>query len=158
MAGAAGARAAKAALRESRWGAFSLAAGAATLRTGVQFGLQAYVPLYLWKVLHTSPGRANLVGSILLATGASQLGAGPRAAVTASVEPGTDAAHALLHLRLIIPPGLHAQSHTPGGAPGAPPAPAFGTCFLTRTLGTGGHWLPAKNAHFRLLAAVVLRT
>jgi FSR family fosmidomycin resistance protein-like MFS transporter len=64
------ARAAHAALRESRWGAFSLAAGAATLRTGVQFGLQAYVPLYLWKVLDTSPGRANLVGTMLLATGA----------------------------------------------------------------------------------------
>jgi FSR family fosmidomycin resistance protein-like MFS transporter len=66
----AGARAARDALRESRWGAFSLAASAATLRSGVQFGLQAYVPLYLWKVLHTSPGRANLVGTMLLATGA----------------------------------------------------------------------------------------
>jgi MFS transporter, FSR family, fosmidomycin resistance protein len=64
------ARAAKAALRESRWGAFTLAASAATARTGVQFGLQAFVPLYLWKVLHTSPGRANLVGTVLLATGA----------------------------------------------------------------------------------------
>jgi MFS transporter, FSR family, fosmidomycin resistance protein len=66
----ASARAAKDALGESRWGAFSLAASAATLRSGVQFGLQAYVPLYLWKVLHTSPGRANLVGTMLLATGA----------------------------------------------------------------------------------------
>jgi MFS transporter, FSR family, fosmidomycin resistance protein len=66
----ASARAAKDALGESRWGAFSLAAAAATLRSGVQFGLQAYVPLYLWKVLHTSPGRANLVGTMLLATGA----------------------------------------------------------------------------------------
>jgi MFS transporter, FSR family, fosmidomycin resistance protein len=64
------ARAAKDALAESRWGAFSLAASAATARTGVQFGLQAFVPLYLWKVLGTSPGRANLVGSVLLATGA----------------------------------------------------------------------------------------
>jgi FSR family fosmidomycin resistance protein-like MFS transporter len=66
----AGARAAHEALGESRWGAFSLAASAATLRSGVQFGLQAYVPLYLWKVLHTSPGRANIVGTVLLATGA----------------------------------------------------------------------------------------
>jgi MFS transporter, FSR family, fosmidomycin resistance protein len=66
----ASARAAKEALRESRWGAFTLAASAATARSGVQFGLQAYVPLYLWKVLHTSPGRANLVGTMLLATGA----------------------------------------------------------------------------------------
>jgi FSR family fosmidomycin resistance protein-like MFS transporter len=64
------ARAAKDALRESRWGAFSLAASAATARTGVQFGLQAFVPLYLWKELGTSPGSANLVGSVLLATGA----------------------------------------------------------------------------------------
>ena len=58
------ARAAKDALAESRWGAFSLAASAATARTGVQFGLQAFVPLYLWKVLGTSPGSANLVGSV----------------------------------------------------------------------------------------------
>jgi FSR family fosmidomycin resistance protein-like MFS transporter len=65
------ARAAKDALGESRWGAFSLAASAATARTGVQFGLQAFVPLYLWKVLDTSPGRANLVGSVLLAAGAA---------------------------------------------------------------------------------------
>jgi FSR family fosmidomycin resistance protein-like MFS transporter len=66
----ASARAAYEALGESRWGAFTLAASAATARTGVQFGLQAFVPLYLWKVLDTSPGRANLVGSVLLATGA----------------------------------------------------------------------------------------
>jgi FSR family fosmidomycin resistance protein-like MFS transporter len=64
------ARAAHAALRDSRWGAFTLAASAATARSGVQFGLQAFVPLYLWKELHTSPGSANLVGSVLLATGA----------------------------------------------------------------------------------------
>jgi FSR family fosmidomycin resistance protein-like MFS transporter len=54
----------------SRWGAFTLAAGAATSRTGVQFGLQAFVPLYLWRVLHTSQGSANLVGTVLLAAGA----------------------------------------------------------------------------------------
>lgn len=66
----AGALAARAALPESRWGSFSLAVAAGTLRTGVQFGLQAYMPLYLWKVLHTGPGRANLVGTALLATGA----------------------------------------------------------------------------------------
>jgi FSR family fosmidomycin resistance protein-like MFS transporter len=66
----ASARAAREAMRESRWGAFTLAASAATARSGVQFGLQAYVPLYLWKVLHTSPGSANLVGTVLLATGA----------------------------------------------------------------------------------------
>ena len=57
-------------LSPSRWGAFSLAAGAATARTGVQFGLQAYVPLYLWRVLHTTQGRANIVGIVLLSAGA----------------------------------------------------------------------------------------
>jgi FSR family fosmidomycin resistance protein-like MFS transporter len=66
----ASARAAREAMRESRWGAFTLAASAATARSGVQFGLQAYVPLYLWKELHTSPGSANLVGTMLLGTGA----------------------------------------------------------------------------------------
>ncbi|MEO9174735.1 MAG: MFS transporter [Gaiellales bacterium] len=58
------------ALPPSRWGAFTLAASAATARTGVQFGLQAFIPLYLWRVLHTSPGRANLVGTVLLSAGA----------------------------------------------------------------------------------------
>jgi FSR family fosmidomycin resistance protein-like MFS transporter len=57
-------------LSPSRWGAFSLAAGAATARTGVQFGLQAYVPLYLWRVLHTTQGQANTVGIVLLSAGA----------------------------------------------------------------------------------------
>jgi FSR family fosmidomycin resistance protein-like MFS transporter len=66
---ATGARATDA-LGPSRWGAFSLAASAATARSGVQFGLQAFIPLYLWRVLHTSPGRANLVGTVLLAAGA----------------------------------------------------------------------------------------
>jgi FSR family fosmidomycin resistance protein-like MFS transporter len=65
------ARAAAAVAEPSRWGAFTLAAGAATARTGVQFGLQAFVPLYLWRVLHTSQGSANLVGTSLLAAGAA---------------------------------------------------------------------------------------
>ena len=51
-----GARRVARTLSPSRWGAFSLAAGAATARTGVQFGLQAYVPLYLWRGLHTTQG------------------------------------------------------------------------------------------------------
>jgi FSR family fosmidomycin resistance protein-like MFS transporter len=54
----------------SRWAAFGFAASAATARTATQFGLQAFIPLYLWRVLHTSPGKANLVGTILLAAGA----------------------------------------------------------------------------------------
>jgi MFS transporter, FSR family, fosmidomycin resistance protein len=66
----AGASHAAGTLSPSRWGAFSLAAGAATARTGVQFGLQAYVPLYLWRVLHTTQGRANIVGIVLLSAGA----------------------------------------------------------------------------------------
>jgi FSR family fosmidomycin resistance protein-like MFS transporter len=61
---------AREALAASRWGAFIFAASAATARTGVQFGLQAFIPLYLWRVLHTSPGSANLVGSVLLGAGA----------------------------------------------------------------------------------------
>ena len=64
-----GARAGEA-LAPSRWGAFTCAASAATARTGVQFGLQAFIPLYLWRVLHTSTGSANLVGSVLLGSGA----------------------------------------------------------------------------------------
>jgi FSR family fosmidomycin resistance protein-like MFS transporter len=65
-----GAKRAARTLSPSRWGSFSLAAAAATARTGVQFGLQAYVPLYLWRVLHTSQGRANIVGIVLLSAGA----------------------------------------------------------------------------------------
>ena len=59
----AGARRVARTLSPSRWGAFSLAAGAATARTGVQFGLQAYVPLYLWRVLHTTQGARTSSGS-----------------------------------------------------------------------------------------------
>jgi FSR family fosmidomycin resistance protein-like MFS transporter len=55
---------------ESRWGAFGFAVGAATARSSVQTALQAFVPLYLWKVLHADPGPANLIGSVLLGAGA----------------------------------------------------------------------------------------
>ncbi len=71
---------AREALAASRWGAFTCAASAATARTGVQFGLQAFIPLYLWRVLHTSPGSANLVGSVLLGAGAVGALAGGRIA------------------------------------------------------------------------------
>jgi FSR family fosmidomycin resistance protein-like MFS transporter len=61
---------AAAAAPASRWGAFGFAVGAATARSGVQTALQAFVPLYLWKVLHADPGPANLIGSVLLGAGA----------------------------------------------------------------------------------------
>jgi FSR family fosmidomycin resistance protein-like MFS transporter len=64
----------------SRWVAFGFAVGAATARSGVQSALQAFVPLYLWKVLHADPGPANLIGSVLLGAGAVGALAGGRIA------------------------------------------------------------------------------
>ena len=55
----------------------------------------------------------RLTPLLLLVVALAQLGAGPAATLTASIQPGTDAAHALLHVRVAIPAGLHAQSHTP---------------------------------------------
>jgi FSR family fosmidomycin resistance protein-like MFS transporter len=54
----------------SAWGAFSLAASTATLRTGVQFGLQAFIPLYVWQELGTSKALANGAVTALLVAGA----------------------------------------------------------------------------------------
>ena len=55
----------------NRWGVFGLAAGAASTRTGLQFGLQAFVPLYIWHVLETSEGVANASASVLMVFGAA---------------------------------------------------------------------------------------
>jgi len=54
----------------NRWGAFGLAAGAASSRTGLQFGLQAFVPLYIWQVLGTSEALGNASASVLMIAGA----------------------------------------------------------------------------------------
>jgi FSR family fosmidomycin resistance protein-like MFS transporter len=53
----------------SAWGAFTLTAAAATLRTGVQFGLQAFIPLYVWQVLGSSKTVANGAVTALLIAG-----------------------------------------------------------------------------------------
>jgi len=54
----------------SHWGVFALAAGSASTRTGLQFGLLAYVPLYIWQVLDTSEGVGNASASVLMIAGA----------------------------------------------------------------------------------------
>ncbi len=54
----------------SQWGVFSLAAAAAMTRTGMQFGLQAFVPLYVWQTLETSEAIGNAAGSTLMIAGA----------------------------------------------------------------------------------------
>jgi FSR family fosmidomycin resistance protein-like MFS transporter len=61
---------AAAALRPERWGRFAAAAGAASFRSGVQFGLQAFVPLYAWRQLHVGHTAANATVTVLLAAGA----------------------------------------------------------------------------------------
>ena len=55
----------------NHWGVFTLAAGAASARTGLQFGLQAFVPLYIWRVLETSEGVGNASASVLMVFGAA---------------------------------------------------------------------------------------
>ena len=55
----------------NHWGVFTLAAGAASTRTGLQFGLQAFVPLYIWRVLETSEGVGNASASVLMVFGAA---------------------------------------------------------------------------------------
>jgi MFS transporter, FSR family, fosmidomycin resistance protein len=55
----------------NHWGVFTLAAGAASTRTGLQFGLQAFVPLYIWRVLETSEGIGNASASVLMVFGAA---------------------------------------------------------------------------------------
>ncbi len=54
----------------NHWGVFALVAGAASTRTGLQFGLQAFVPLYIWRVLETSEGVGNASASVLMVFGA----------------------------------------------------------------------------------------
>ncbi len=63
-------RAAAVADSPSDWRVFSLAALAAALRTGMHFGVQAFVPLYLWHVLRSSEAAANAAGTTLLVAGA----------------------------------------------------------------------------------------
>jgi FSR family fosmidomycin resistance protein-like MFS transporter len=54
----------------SDWQGFTLAAAAGTLRTGALFGFQAFIPLYVWRTLHSSQGVGNVAISVMLATGA----------------------------------------------------------------------------------------
>ncbi len=54
----------------SDWGGFSVAAIAGTLRTGSLFGLQAFVPLYVWRTLDSSEGVGNIAIAAMLAAGA----------------------------------------------------------------------------------------
>ena len=65
------ARAARDAADDDAWGVFGVAAGAAMTRTAVQFGLQTFVPLYLWKELATSKAVGNAAGTVLLVAGAA---------------------------------------------------------------------------------------
>ncbi len=57
-------------LGESRWLAFWLAAFAATMRTGVQYGIQTYVGLMIWRELDTSEAIGNLAITVFLLAGA----------------------------------------------------------------------------------------
>jgi FSR family fosmidomycin resistance protein-like MFS transporter len=54
----------------SDWPGFALAAAAGTLRTGALFGFQAFIPLYIWRTLHSSQGVGNVAISVMLAAGA----------------------------------------------------------------------------------------
>jgi FSR family fosmidomycin resistance protein-like MFS transporter len=54
-----------------QWGRFTYAAIAACLRTGLQFGLQAFVPLFVWKELHIGHTAANTTATVLLVAGAA---------------------------------------------------------------------------------------
>jgi FSR family fosmidomycin resistance protein-like MFS transporter len=55
----------------SDWGTFSLAAATATLRTGMHFGVQAFVPLYVWRHLGATAAIGNATGIVLLVAGAA---------------------------------------------------------------------------------------
>jgi FSR family fosmidomycin resistance protein-like MFS transporter len=57
-------------LGESNWPVFTIAAAAGSLRTGALFGFQAFVPLYVWRTLHSSEGVGNAAIAVMLATGA----------------------------------------------------------------------------------------
>jgi FSR family fosmidomycin resistance protein-like MFS transporter len=54
----------------SDWSGFTCAATAGTLRTGALFGLQAFVPLYVWRTLDSSQGVGNIAIAAMLAAGA----------------------------------------------------------------------------------------
>ena len=54
----------------SDWSGFSFAAAAGTLRTGALFAFQAFIPLYIWRTLHSSQGVGNVAISVMLAAGA----------------------------------------------------------------------------------------
>jgi FSR family fosmidomycin resistance protein-like MFS transporter len=57
-------------LGDSDWPLFTIAAAAGTLRTGALFGFQAFVPLYVWRTLHSSEGVGNAAIAAMLAAGA----------------------------------------------------------------------------------------
>jgi len=54
----------------SDWAGFTFAAAAGTLRTGALFAFQAFIPLYIWRTLHSSQGVGNVAISVMLAAGA----------------------------------------------------------------------------------------
>jgi MFS transporter, FSR family, fosmidomycin resistance protein len=63
-----------------RWGAFARIGGIAALRSGVYFGLQAFMAGYFVTTLHTSDGAANAALTAMLACGALGTLAGGRLA------------------------------------------------------------------------------
>lgn len=65
---------------ESRWLDFALAAGAGITRSGVQFGVQSYVGLYVWRVLDTSEAIGNWAIATFMVAGAIGTGVGGRIA------------------------------------------------------------------------------
>ena len=62
--------AARVAAEPGDWPTFLLAAAAATLRTGMHLGLQAFIPLYVWRHFHSSEAVGNSTGIVLLVAGA----------------------------------------------------------------------------------------
>ena len=57
-------------MEPSDWPGFTVAAAAGTLRTGALFGMQAFVPLYVWRTLGSSEGVGNTAIAAMLAAGA----------------------------------------------------------------------------------------
>ncbi len=57
-------------MEPSDWSGFTVAAAAGTLRTGALFGMQAFVPLYVWRTLDSSEGVGNTAIAAMLAAGA----------------------------------------------------------------------------------------
>ena len=60
-------------------------------RTGLQFGLQAFVPLYIWHVLETSEGVGNASASVLMVFGAAGTLIGGRLADRIGFRPSSSA-------------------------------------------------------------------